>query len=62
MQTSIFNLLQACAYRVFRHAYACDYHSHERDPKYPYLFSNFVQFAKVGESACLMFYLILLKF
>lgn len=51
VQTSIFNLLQACAYRVFRHAYACDYHTHERDPKYPYLFSNFVQFAKVGESA-----------
>lgn len=47
VQTSIFNLLQACAYRVFRHAYACDYHTHERDPKYPYLFSNYVKFVKV---------------
>ena len=47
VQKGIFRLLGASAYRVFRIAYAADFHSHTRAHNYPYLLSNYVKFVRV---------------
>ena len=46
-QKGIFRLLGASAYRVFRIAYARDFHSGKVAHNYPYLLSNYVKFVRV---------------
>lgn len=47
VQRSIFILLQGAAYRVYGQRFAMDYHKHEKDTNYPYLFCNFVAFVEI---------------
>eukprot|EP00039_Didymoeca_costata_P002871 m.63316 g.63316 ORF g.63316 m.63316 type:complete len:630 (+) comp11574_c0_seq2:221-2110(+) len=47
VQRGIFNVVQGMAYRVHKCKYAADYHTHEKDKNYPYLFKNFVEFVEV---------------